>query len=65
MPNSSAAVFFPTPGHAGNVVHAIAGQRQKIGDEFRRDPEARADVMVVITAIAAVIPEHIAVANQL
>src|SRR5580692_1279895 len=53
------------PGHSRNVVHAVAGQRQKIGDQLGDSPEARPDVVVVITRIAAVIPKYVAHADQL
>src|ERR1700733_8906678 len=51
--------------HTWNVVDAISSQRQEVGDELGRDSEARANVVVVIARVAAVIPEYVAVAYQL
>ena len=51
--------------HAGDIVDAIAGQRQKVGDELGCDSETRTDIMVVIARVAAVVPKYVAVAYQL
>src|ERR1700722_12202597 len=52
-------------GHAWNVVDAIPRQRQEISDELGRDSEARTNIVVVIARVAAVIPEYVAVPDQL
>src|SRR6202012_6303341 len=57
--------FLAYSGHSGDVVDAVAGQRQEIGNELGCDSEAPADLVIVIVRAAGVIPEDIAVADQL
>ena len=52
-------------GHPGDVVDRIARERQEIRDQFRNRAEARADLVILVAHVAAVVPVHIAVADQL
>ena len=47
---SAAAVFAPTPGHALDVVDAVAHEREEIREALRRDAEAVLDLVVAIAA---------------
>ena len=52
-------------GHAGDVVHVIAGEREVVGEALRQHAEVALDVVVAELLAGAVVPEHVAVAHQL
>ena len=52
-------------GNPGDVVRAIAGQRQEIGNSLRNGTETGANVVIVVPDLAGIVPERIAVTHQL
>ena len=62
---SAAAVFAPTPGHALDVVDAVAHESEKIREAFGRHAESVFDLVVAIAHVVGVVPVHIPGANQL
>src|SRR5712664_2334794 len=55
----------PDAGHAGNVVHLIAGEREIVGEALRSHAEMALDVVIAELLARAEVPEQVAVANQL